>query len=233
MGVNIMFTLLKQFGIDDIKVKYTAYKQDIKTEEGFRDISRWFGKTYKKNPQQKLLKFLEKKEAEEINKITHQLDEVSNAEDFRNEFVITIEWVYSRTWGYNPKAYTSTGCEYKSISGCGYDKLSTATARALNDNLSILKLIYQKKETALKELLKQSGPLDLKNGLNVSALGYGSGYGIIPYFEGGVGISSHEIILNSIGLIFKHVSHTNNSDTYIIKISPEATDLIKNNLKPF
>jgi hypothetical protein len=38
-----------------------------------------------------------------------------------------IEWVKSRTWGYNPKIYT-TGGSAVNISGCGYCKESAALA---------------------------------------------------------------------------------------------------------
>ena len=43
---------------------------------------------------------------------------------------------------------------------------------------------------------------------NRNIFGYGSGYGILPYFEGGVGVSSYYKIFNTIGLEFKQVNDT-------------------------
>jgi hypothetical protein len=71
-------------------------------------------------------------------------------------------------------------------SGCGYDKQSTATAGVLNQHQTILKRLYAARDAEM-------------TGENRAVLGYGSGYGLPPYFEGGVGVSCHVKILEKIG----------------------------------
>ena len=131
-----------------------------------------------------------------------------------NKIVIAIEWKKSRTWGNNPfcevkvfynnnQIETFTG----SASGCGYDKRSAATAEAL-DKCELLKaLLYKAENKRLKD----------KNGATRrESLGYGSGYGALPYFEGGVGFRSHETILNNLN--FKTSLYDESSSTYDIYI---------------
>jgi hypothetical protein len=218
MEISNMFTILRELCINEINTKYTELMEEIKTPEGFNKVSRRYGKTYTKNPEKKLTKFLEGRKSKEIEEIDNQIKSVESAPDFKNDFIITIEWVRSQTWGHNPTVYTNTGYTHKGISGCGYDKQSTATGYALSDNLSILKLLYQKKEEELNKVISSGdSTTDFKNVINRTKLGYGSGYGILPHFEGGVGVSSHERILNNIGLTLNHVSNTKSTDVYIIK----------------
>lgn len=72
--------------------------------------------------------------------------------------------------------------------GWGYDLESAAVAQALNQCGAIRKLLieakFNKREAGQK---------------NHDILGYGSGYGIIPHFEGGVGITSHKGIFENLG----------------------------------
>lgn len=68
------------------------------------------------------------------------------------EINISIEWKKSATWGANPTAEaTIRGDKWEnfssgSISGCGYDKESTAFAHALNQSFAFRKLIYTNSE---------------------------------------------------------------------------------------
>ena len=131
-----------------------------------------------------------------------------------NKIVIAIEWKKSRTWGNNPhckvKVFynnnqidTFTG----SASGCGYDKQSAATAEALNKCELLKALLYKAENKRLKD----------KNGVTRrDFLGYGSGYGSYPYFEGGVGFRSHETILNNLN--FKTSLYDESSATYDLYI---------------
>lgn len=105
---------------------------------------------------------------------------------------ISIEWHRSRTWGYNPEATATSDTRrtFGRASGCGYDKGSAAVADALNQNPQTLRFLFERAEAALAE---GANPHDKKactgycwNGV----LGYGSGYSVLPYFEGGVGITS-------------------------------------------
>lgn len=152
---------------------------------------------------------------EQIKKALEQIEKVSKAEDFNNPLIITVEWKKSRTWGSNPKAYTNYGFEGENISGCGYCKKSTATAQALNSHLPLIKLLYEKKNEALKSY---SSPDDDQNKINRSILGYGSGYGVLPYFEGGVGVSSHRNIIQGLGLVWEYVISTKNTDVFRIAL---------------
>lgn len=167
-------------------------------------------------------KELTTKEAKSIlkNKITeeHQkraekelkrIETIKKADSNITTISINVEWVRSATWGYNPHAivYTNTsGATEGRASGCGYDKESTAVAEALNNNNDILKLLYTFKNK--KMTAKKTNSHDI--------LGYGSGYGVLPYFEGGVGMSSLLYIFRKLGYsISEH--HTNRSDFYTIE----------------
>lgn len=137
-----------------------------------------------------------------------RIETIKNANNNIESITINVDWVKNPTWGYNPHAtiYTNNGdiTEGKA-SGCGYDKESASIAEALNKNNDILKLLY----------IAKNKKMTLKNTNNHDLLGYGSGYGVLPYFEGGVGVSS---LLN----IFKKLNynitehHTEKSDFYTI-----------------
>ena len=47
-------------------------------------------------------------------------------------------------------------------------------------------------------------------------MGYGSGYGVIPKFESGVGVSCHERILKRLGFKMESISNTDSTNVYII-----------------
>lgn len=137
-----------------------------------------------------------------------RIDTIKNANQNVETITINVDWVKNPTWGHNPHAtiYTNNGetTEGKA-SGCGYDKESTAIAEALNKNNDILKLLY----------IAKNKKMTLKNTNNHDLLGYGSGYGVLPYFEGGVGVSSLLNIFRKLGYnIQEH--HTNKSDFYTI-----------------
>ncbi len=130
---------------------------------------------------------------------------------------ISIEWKASRTWGSNPKAeawatfinkdgqHDSVYVQSGSIGGCGYDKQSTAVAECLNQINEVLKPLY---------LIKDANPTNNNN--NHELLGYGSGYGILPSIEGGVGVSCYNSVFNKIGFEFKTVASGKTYDVYTI-----------------
>ena len=121
---------------------------------------------------------------------------------------ISINWVKSSTWGYNPHCTITTNLgtitEGK-VSGCGYDKESAAIAEALDKNNDILKLLY----------IAKNKKMTFKNNNNHDVLGYGSGYGVLPYFEGGVGSGSLMNIFRNLGYKVTEY-HTKLSDFYTI-----------------
>lgn len=152
----------------------------------------------------KIIKEYEKRLAKNLKRI----ETIKNAKNDIDTITINVDWVKNQTWGHNPHAtiYTNNGdiTEGKA-SGCGYDKESAAIAQALNQNNDILKLLY----------IAKNKKMTLKNTNNHDLLGYGSGYGVLPYFEGGVGVSSLLNIFRKLNYnIVEH--HTNKSDFYTI-----------------
>lgn len=145
---------------------------------------------------------------ERLNKNLKRIDTINSAKNNVESITINVNWVKNQTWGYNPHAtiYTNNGdiTEGKA-SGCGYDKESAAIAEALNKNNDILKLLY----------IAKNKKMTLKNTNSHDLLGYGSGYGVLPYFEGGVGVSSLLNIFRKLNYdIVEH--HTDKSDFYTI-----------------
>lgn len=110
---------------------------------------------------------------------------------------IEAEWVKSATWGACPRGYYKNGHfynEYKSIGGCGYDKLSTLSARILNNDIYFKSYLFNYCQN--------------KN-INKNNIESKIGYGIrmhngMPYIEGAVGISCHINILKKIGFNVKY-----------------------------
>ncbi len=116
---------------------------------------------------------------------------------------IHVEWKRSATWGYNPHASVIVNQANRytgSASGCGYDKRTAAIADALNQNASVRRMLYQAKEKALQagydpESAKMHGPES-----NRYCIAYGAGYGVLPYFEGGVGMGSFYNVFEACGM---------------------------------
>lgn len=130
---------------------------------------------------------------------------------------ISVEWHRSKMWGYNPAAEVvivdSNGHYSKffgSASGCGYDKESSAVAEALNQSAPIKKLLCDKKEKSIRE----GKTYEAGSTMNKNYISYGAGYGSVPYFEGGVGMSSHEGVFRACGLKLKNSNHGKHFDTY-------------------
>jgi hypothetical protein len=159
------------------------------------------------------------------------IEDAETAPNLPNPLIITIEWTRSRMWGMNPTASTNYGFDGSSIGGCGYCKHSTATAQALNSCLPIMKALYAAKDAALmlqsnkplivdKDLyahgLKAGQVIKVQNDINRVYLGYGSGYGIIPRFEGGVGVECHRRICEKLGFKWETVTDTKHVNVYRI-----------------
>lgn len=122
---------------------------------------------------------------------------------------INVEWRRSQIWGMNPTAETyipSIGTVSSgSIGGCGYDKQSTAVANVLNQVPQFKKLMFELKNKSKNTKIK-----------NRELFGYGSGCGILPRFEGGVGVSCYYSIFEKIGYKFETISNGKNFDVYRI-----------------
>ena len=129
-------------------------------------------------------KQIEKATAEKLEK----LDAVAAADPLVDAS-ISVTWARSRVWGYNPTAEVWPGYTTGRASGCGYDKESAAVAEALNNNPAALRVLYDLAEKAL-EAGKSARISTTCTGYNWrGAICYGCGYSVLPYFEGGVGVS--------------------------------------------
>ena len=129
---------------------------------------------------------------------------------------IDIEWTKSRTWGYNPHAEQTNSHEtrrtFGSATGCGYDKRSAAAAEALNQSAAVLKILYTLKENGLRNGQNDHSSTACTRHDNREIIGYGAGYSVIPYFEGGVGIECFVSILKKAG--FTLHSHSGKTSEY-------------------
>lgn len=101
--------------------------------------------------------------------------------------------------------------------GCGYDKTSTATAQVLNQSKAILKLILNKLEKQPQKTIKKY----LSNYDCREFVGYGIYLKGLIFFKGGVGFSSHENILNNLGLKTVTYNYTNDSNFYYFEYEPK------------
>lgn len=155
------------------------------------------------------------KQGKEIEKKLSELAYTLNSGEL-NSIKVSVEWKRSATWGSNPKAeawarFKMMDSEYNdsnyvesgSIGGCGYDKLSTAVAEVLNQVPQLKRALY---------LLKAKKP----NVTNHDLFGYGSGYGKLPSFEGGVGVSCYPAIFKAIGFEFRTVASGKTFDVFEI-----------------
>jgi hypothetical protein len=199
-------------------IKKEILKRDtetLKEIETATDLDKWYFKSllpkskkitdFKdiKEAKEYLIKRLNKETDKKINKEYLNLLDIESAPEF-NYFNISVEWKRSQTWGANPRA---EGYDYNgrydsgSIGGCGYDKLSTAVANVLNQSKGLKKLLY---------IYKNNNP----EAANSEFLGYGAGYGILPRFEGGVGVNCYPDIFKKIGFNFRQTASGKTFDAF-------------------
>ena len=219
-----MSNLIKRIEIES-KKEIAKFKRQLKEEKTIDDIlSKWYYKslltptTVKKewSSLRELKDYLIKRELKrEQKKLDRQKTKVSNilnSEKNVHSITINVEWKRSATWGHNPTAtaiinfddHTRQQFSSGSIEGCGYDKESTAIAEALNKCNELLKKMYS---------IKNKKCNTKRN--NHDVFGYGAGYGILPYFEGGVGTSCYYDIFNKLKMEFKRVSGSKSFDVYV------------------
>lgn len=191
------------------------YNESLKTIKNFKSINEILGYWYYKNLltskqiekaqhneltlkevknilKNKLQKEQEKTYQKEVKKINNIL-----AQESIKWGECSIDWVRNRTWGNCPKGYYRNGFkwqDYRSITGCGYCKLSTLTANMLNDDINLMAYVYKFIE---------------KHNINKNNIQNKLGYGISiyngqPYFEGGVGLECHIRILKNMGFDVQH-----------------------------
>jgi len=191
---NTIEELLNQWRFKDIIPVSSKNKKWSSANE----LKEYLKARYKKRYEARTIKGLER------------IETIKNSLEIE-KIVITVDWNKSRTWGNNAQAeikvFLKNGlCEYfkgSRTSGCGYDKESTAISDALNQCNGLLKLLYKVKN---KDVNKSNRDL----------IGYGSGYGLLPSFEGGVGVSCMYRICESINMKFKNIANGKNFDVYEI-----------------
>lgn len=145
---------------------------------------------------------MEKQIDKEVAEKRAHLDRVAASPDITSIYV-NVEYKRSSVWGYNPAVDVATSHDTRVFtgyaSGCGYDKESAAVADAFNKSNAILKVLYTIKENGLKAGLSDASATACTGHDNRNVCGYGSGYGVIPYFEGGVGVGCFWDILKKAG----------------------------------
>lgn len=204
LKVFTMFELLRNELIKDHEIQKQKRRLFIengfsreKDDNGIRRYStdtRWKqyqeGTISREKAVEYAIKRMEKNSDKELIKKLDQLLTVAEADDL-NYANISVEFVRNSYCGYNPHAEVVANSRRTcgSASGCGYDKESAAVAQALNSNNSILKMLYTLKEEGLKKGLSAKSENTCTGCDNRNVIGYGAGYSVLPYFEGGVGVS--------------------------------------------
>lgn len=172
---------------------------------------------------------MEKQKDKETAERLAKLERVAAAPDLHSVSIF-VEWKRNPTWGYNPTAtvtvHTGNGWEQYTgtASGCGYDKRTAAIGAALNQSEAVLKMLYATKEAKLSNppekgrQLNPFAPEDMaiyeENTSNNTLIHYGAGYGVLPYFEGGVGMSSFHGVFEACGFKCTADTGTKTSDFY-------------------
>ena len=224
---------------DEVKSQKTTALKHFEELESFEEkekyITQWIYKkslnaVYKKaqakteaQKKQALKKLIALKyeavKADKIAKIEKAEQLLASGVKLKN-IEITVEWKKSSVWGYNPHAkidyyiFNGSHNEYKSFtgsaSGCGYDKRSASTAEAFNKCDILIAMLYNKENERLKKAPEKA---------RRDYIGYGSGYGALPYFEGGVGFDSHVTILKNLGFKNTYYNESNKHfDFYMFEI---------------
>lgn len=205
--------------LEDNKTKYAFYiengyfpnwnEQEV-SDAGLKSestLARWNSYQDGKISREKCIEYAVKRKTKALEKeyveALERLEAIENAPDL--EYAdITVEWTRSATWGSNPKATVIVNGvrreESHSIGGCGYDKESTAIARAMNCNDTMLKL-------ACMAVENDSKPYAINNFIEYLSL---------PSFEGGVGVSSYRSAFESMGYKWENVSSGKHFDVYTI-----------------
>lgn len=145
----------------------------------------------------KATKEIEKQTAKKMEKVKQIDATIESLEDIN-----IIVQTKKTNLGYQHKATLATDTlriDGKYTGGWGYDKLSTAISEVLNQYKPLMKLMYK----YIDDKMWEEGSLAINNH---KVLGYGSGYGILPYFEHGVGVSSFYKIFDNLGLKLTQVT---------------------------
>ena len=189
------------------------------SDDGIRRYSterRWQQYTAGEITREKAIEYAIKRSARKYDKKVikglDQLLKVAKAPELTNAN-ISVEYRKSSTWGHCPavEVCSDNGITSGYASGCGYDKESAAVAQAFNKNYSFLKVLYTLKEEGLKNGVSDYSSTACTNVDNRDIIGYGSGYSVLPYFEGGVGVNCFWNILEKAGYTITSYYGKNNN----------------------
>ena len=149
---------------------------------------------------QKYNRMKDKEQAAKLAKI-----ESVEAADALESVTINVEWKRSRTWGSNPHVdavvLTST-CRYvytASASGYGYDKESTAIARALNASPEVMRILY--------------GHAERGGEFPYSVTTFAG----LPSFDCGCGVPCFNSVFSACGYTFRQIASGRSFDVYTLE----------------
>lgn len=148
-------------------------------------------------------KMTAKKAREEAKNTQKRLEKLEAAEaaHLPESVNISVEFVRSRVWGYNPHA-TVTGYQRRTTgtaTGCGYDKESAAIAGAFNDNPEIMKILYNHAEQG------EAFPYSVHT------------FAGVPSFDGGCGVSCFRSVFAACGYEFEQVANGRTFNAYTLR----------------
>lgn len=182
------------------------HKESDRGLKQYSTATRWEqyskGKISREKAVELAVKRMIKKEDKRAASALDRLEKVAAAPDV-NYIAVNVEYKRSTVWGYNPSVDTTINTDWNVYtgyaSGCGYDKESAAVADSFNKCLPILKELYTLKEKALQAGVSDHSKTACTGVNNTACVGYGAGYTVIPYFEGGVGVDCFWSILKKAG----------------------------------
>lgn len=192
-------TDLKEYNSVSEFLKF-AYYRDKFTKRELKAVELMKITEFRTELKNKLTAHINKRFDSQISEVLSLESKVLKIDSIR----VDVNWVKSSMWGENPTAEAwityknasgNTETEYlksRSVSGCGYDKESTAVAKALNQS------------EVLKANLYAYANRPMNNNKTLEQIfGYGSGYGILPSFSGGVGSNCYTSIFAKLKLNFR------------------------------
>lgn len=190
---------------DTNEIVQSWYYQQLLTKKQLEKLSS--GKLTLPEAKKIMIAKIEKDFTKELNQ---QLDKIKSikASQRINSARCEIDWVKNRTWGNCPEGCYHNGFKYqefKSVTGYGYDKLSTLTANMFNSDNNLIALVMDYIET--HHINKDNIEDKLDYGIKI--------YDGMPYFSHGVGIDCHKRILLKLGFKVQHFE-TRKSDIIVI-----------------
>lgn len=153
-------------------------------------------------------KRMERRVFRDLSEREQELERIRNGNAL-NKIDIVVEYGHGTT----VHAYATIGSlasgRYTRVdgmaSGWGYDKTSAAVADALNKSNDARKMLLEVKERALRDGATDVSPTASCGRDNHACIGYGAGYGVLPYFEGGVGMSSLSALFTRHGYTMERI----------------------------